>query len=36
METVILKSLEDVEADNDPVKGVILGVYTNHSAEADS
>ena len=34
--TVILKRLEDAEADNDPIKGVILGAYTNHSAEADS
>ncbi|KAF4634248.1 hypothetical protein G7Y89_g3862 [Cudoniella acicularis] len=34
--TIILKRLEDAEADNDPIKGVILGVYTNHSAEADS
>ena len=34
--TVILKRLEDAEADNDPIKAVILGAYTNHSAEADS
>lgn len=34
--TVILKRLEDAEADNDPVYGVILEAYTNHSAEADS
>ena len=34
--TVILKRLEDAEADNDPIRGVILGAYTNHSAEADS
>ena len=34
--TVILKRLEDAEADNDPIRGIILGAYTNHSAEADS
>lgn len=34
--TVILKRLEDAIADNDPVLGVVLGAYTNHSAEADS
>lgn len=34
--TVILKRLEDAQADNDPIQGVILGAYTNHSAEADS
>ena len=34
--TVVLKRLEDAEADNDPIRGVILGAYTNHSAEADS
>lgn len=34
--TVILKRLEDAEADKDPIYGVILGAYTNHSAEADS
>lgn len=34
--TVVLKRLEDAKADNDPIKGVILGAYTNHSAEADS
>ena len=34
--TVILKRLEDAEADHDPIYGVILGAYTNHSAEADS
>jgi naphtho-gamma-pyrone polyketide synthase len=34
--TVILKRLEDAEADNDPIYGVLLGAYTNHSAEADS
>ena len=34
--TVVLKRLEDAEADNDPVFGVILGAHTNHSAEADS
>lgn len=34
--SVILKRLEDAEADKDPIYGVILGAYTNHSAEADS
>ncbi|EKJ76027.1 PKS12 [Fusarium pseudograminearum CS3096] len=34
--TIILKRLEDAEADNDPILGVILGAYTNHSAEAVS
>ena len=34
--TVILKRLEDAQADNDPIQGIILGAYTNHSAEADS
>lgn len=34
--TVILKRLEDAEADNDPIYGVLLGACTNHSAEADS
>ena len=34
--TVVLKRLEDAEADNDPIHGVILGAYTNHSAEAVS
>ena len=34
--TVILKRLEDAIAENDPIQGVILGAYTNHSAEAES
>ena len=34
--TVILKRLEDAEADNDPILGVILGTATNHSLEAVS
>ena len=34
--TVILKRLEDAIADHDPVLGLILGAYTNHSAEAES
>ncbi|KAL9101302.1 MAG: hypothetical protein Q9163_003414 [Psora crenata] len=34
--TVILKRLEDAEAEHDPIYGVLLGAYTNHSAEADS
>ena len=34
--TVILKRLEDALFDKDPILGVIAGVYTNHSAEAES
>ena len=34
--TVILKRLEDAIADNDPIQALILGAYTNHSAEAES
>jgi naphtho-gamma-pyrone polyketide synthase len=34
--TVILKRLEDAIADSDPIQAVIIGAYTNHSAEADS
>ena len=34
--TVILKRLEDSIVDNDPIQGVILDAYTNHSAEAES
>lgn len=34
--TIILKRLEDAQADNDPILGVVLGAYTNHSAEAVS
>ncbi|KAF1347668.1 beta-ketoacyl synthase [Delphinella strobiligena] len=34
--TIIIKRLEDAIADNDPIQGVILGAYTNHSAESDS
>lgn len=34
--TTVLKRLEDAEADNDPIKGIISGPYTNHSAKADS
>lgn len=34
--TVILKRLEDAVADNDPIQALILGAYTNHSAEAES
>ncbi|OQU98243.1 polyketide product template domain-containing protein isoform 1 [Cladophialophora immunda] len=34
--TVILKRLEDAEADNDPILAVILGTGTNHSADAVS
>ena len=28
--------MEDAIAENDPIQGVILGAYTNHSAEAES
>ncbi|MCJ1310689.1 hypothetical protein MMC25_004355 [Agyrium rufum] len=34
--SVVLKRLEDAEADNDNILGVILGTATNHSAEAIS
>ncbi|KAI3395988.1 hypothetical protein diail_558 [Diaporthe ilicicola] len=34
--TVILKRLDDAVADKDPILGLILGAYTNHSAEAES
>ncbi|PYH96131.1 conidial yellow pigment biosynthesis polyketide synthase [Aspergillus ellipticus CBS 707.79] len=34
--SIVLKRLEDAEADNDPIIGIINGAYTNHSAEAVS
>jgi naphtho-gamma-pyrone polyketide synthase len=34
--TIVLKRLEDAEADNDPILGIINAAYTNHSAEAVS
>ncbi|RYO88001.1 hypothetical protein DL766_004976 [Monosporascus sp. MC13-8B] len=34
--TVIIKRLDDAVADKDPILGVILGAYTNHSAESES
>ena len=34
--TVIIKRLDDAIAENDPILGVILGAYTNHSAESES
>lgn len=34
--TVVLKRLSDAIADGDPIFGVVLGAYTNHSAEAIS
>lgn len=34
--TVVLKRLEDAEADNDPILAVVLGTATNHSSEAPS
>ncbi|KAL1963919.1 hypothetical protein VTN77DRAFT_7725 [Rasamsonia byssochlamydoides] len=34
--SVILKRLEDAEADNDPIFGVIVGAYTNHCGQTDS
>ncbi|KAK4227269.1 hypothetical protein QBC38DRAFT_499531 [Podospora fimiseda] len=34
--TLIIKRLDDALADRDPILGVILGAYTNHSAESES
>ncbi|KFY41333.1 hypothetical protein V494_03051 [Pseudogymnoascus sp. VKM F-4513 (FW-928)] len=34
--SVILKRLEDAQADNDPIFGVIVGAYTNHCDQTDS
>lgn len=34
--TIIIKRLDDALADNDPILGLILGAYTNHSAESES
>lgn len=34
--TILLKRLEDAVIDHDPIRGLILGAYTNHSAEAES
>ena len=34
--TIIIKRLDDAIADNDPIQAVILGAYTNHSAESES
>ena len=34
--TVIIKRLDDAIADSDPILGVILSAYTNHSAESES
>ncbi|CAK1367940.1 unnamed protein product [Cercospora beticola] len=34
--TVIIKRLDDAIADKDPIQGIILGAYTNHSAESES
>ncbi|KAK5988370.1 Polyketide synthase 1 [Cladobotryum mycophilum] len=34
--TIILKRMEDALADKDPILGVIMGAYTNHSAESVS
>ncbi|KAJ5794563.1 polyketide synthase [Penicillium paradoxum] len=34
--SMVIKRLEDAIADNDPIRAVILGAYTNHSAEAES
>ncbi|KAE8150929.1 hypothetical protein BDV25DRAFT_139362 [Aspergillus avenaceus] len=34
--TLIIKRLEDAKVDNDPILALILGAYTNHSAEAES
>ncbi|KIL93105.1 hypothetical protein FAVG1_03082 [Fusarium avenaceum] len=34
--TIIIKRLDDALAENDPILGVVLGAYTNHSAESES
>ena len=34
--SVVLKRLEDAEADNDPIYGVIAGVDTNHCGQTES
>ncbi|KOS19517.1 Noranthrone synthase [Escovopsis weberi] len=34
--TVIIKRLDDAIAERDPILGIILGAYTNHSAESES
>jgi naphtho-gamma-pyrone polyketide synthase len=34
--TMILKRVEDARADKDPIQACILGIATNHSAEAES
>lgn len=34
--SVILKRLEDAQADNDPIFGVIVGSTTNHCGQTDS
>lgn len=34
--TVIIKRLDDAISDNDPILGVILDTYTNHSSESES
>ncbi|KAI1378966.1 ketoacyl-synt-domain-containing protein [Hypoxylon crocopeplum] len=34
--TIIIKRLEDAIADDNPILGLILGAYTNHSAESES
>ncbi|KAI9731500.1 MAG: Type I Iterative PKS [Cirrosporium novae-zelandiae] len=34
--TIVMKRLEDAQADNDPILGVIVGAATNHSAESVS
>ena len=34
--SVILKRLEDAQADNDPIFGVIAGAYTNHCGQTES
>ncbi|KAL9594396.1 MAG: hypothetical protein Q9219_007055 [cf. Caloplaca sp. 3 TL-2023] len=34
--SVILKRLEDAQADNDPIFGVIVGTNTNHCGQTDS
>ena len=35
-DSIVIKRLDDALAENDPILGIILGAYTNHSAESES